>query len=364
MPSAPAKNNCPIGVFDSGVGGLSVLRQLLQQLPEEDIVYLADSAWAPYGERTPEQIAARCLQIADYLLRQHHIKALVVACNTATSQAVQHLRSRWPQLLLIGIEPAIKPAVALSQTGHVGIMATRGTVQSAKFARLLQDWGGSSHIHVQACDGLALAIENALEDRANPDGQTVHSLCQRYVAALRDAANQAAGEEQAAGAKELSGNALGAIDVLVLGCTHYPFAEEVLQGMVGEQVRLIEPGAPVARQTQRLLQQHGLLHAQRQEAQQEAQSAQEPSGGDQAGSGWASNDRGNDQVLGVEDVCAPLLTPQGAQPAHGQRQPLANKRKCPGGRLTLLATSAPQRLQSAAHRWLGLDAAVTEVHID
>mgnify|MGYP003589295767 CR=1 FL=1 len=340
MPSAPAKNNCPIGVFDSGVGGLSVLRQLLQQLPEEDIVYLADSAWAPDGERTPEQIAARGLQIADYLLRQHHIKALVVACNTATSQAVQHLRSRWPQLLLIGIEPAIKPAVALSQTGHVGIMATRGTVQSAKFARLLQDWGGSSHIHVQACDGLALAIENALEDRSNPDGQTVHSLCRRYVAALRDAA------DRATGATAPSAHALGAIDVLVLGCTHYPFAEDVLQSMVGDKVRLIEPGAPVARQTQRLLQQYGLLRAQR----QEPQSAHGQHG-----------QVGSDQALDVKDVRENPLAAQNVQQAQHPHQPLASKGQ---GRLTLLATSAPQRLQSAAYRWLGMDAAVTEVCID
>ena len=159
----PGNSRRPIGVFDSGVGGLSVLRQLLRHLPHEDMVYLADSAWAPYGERSPEQIETRCLQIAGYLQQQHRIKALVVACNTATSQAVQQLRNRWPQLPLVGVEPAIKPAVALSRTGHVGIMATRGTVQSAKFARLVQDWGGACRIHAQACDGLALAIENALD---------------------------------------------------------------------------------------------------------------------------------------------------------------------------------------------------------
>ena len=293
-----ATSACPIGVFDSGVGGLSVLRQLLRQLPHEDMVYLADSAWAPYGERSPEQIEARCLQIASYLQRQHHIKALVVACNTATSHAVQRLRARWPQLPLVGVEPAIKPAVALSQTGHIGIMATRGTVQSAKFARLLQDWGGACHIHVQACDGLALAIENALEDRSNPDGQTVYSLCERYVHALRDAASQ--------------GGAATPIDVLVLGCTHYPFAADLLQHIAGDAVQLIESGEPVARQTQRLLQQHGLLQAQQ---------------GDAQGAG------------------------QYAKNTHQ-------------GRLTLLATSAPQRLQRAVSRWLGIASDVVEVQID
>lgn len=295
--------NSPIGVFDSGVGGLSVLRQLLQHLPQEDVVYLADSAWAPYGERSSEQIAARSLQIANYLQQQHHIKALVVACNTATSHAVQQLREQHPQLLLIGIEPAIKPAVALSKTGHVGIMATRATVQGAKFARLVQDWGGESHIHVQACDGLALAIENALDGQKNPDGQTVQSLCQRYWAALQSSASQAA---DAAG--ESSDAASGAIDVLVLGCTHYPFVADVLQALAGDTVQLIEPGEPVARQTGRLLQQHGLL-----------------------------------------------------RPALGARQTTAERIQ--PGRLTLLATSNPQRLQRAAQQWLGVTAEVEVVEL-
>lgn len=286
--------NSPIGVFDSGVGGLSVLRQLLQHLPQEDVVYLADSAWAPYGERSSKQIAARSLQIAHYLQQQHHIKALVVACNTATSHAVQQLRERHPQLLLIGIEPAIKPAVALSSTRHIGIMATRATVQSAKFARLVQDWGSDNHIHVQSCDGLALAIENALEGQSNPDGQTVQSLCRRYWAAL-----------QAAGASNDA--ASGAIDVLVLGCTHYPFAADVLQALAGEAVQLIEPGEPVARQTRRLLQQHGALRPE----------------------------------FGLEQTVEQI------QPGH----------------LTLLATSNPQRLQRAAQQWLGVAAEVEVVEL-
>ena len=294
----------PIGVFDSGVGGLSVLRQLLRQLPHEDMVYLADSAWAPYGERSPAQIEARSLQIADYLQRQHRIKALVVACNTATSQAVQQLRSRWPQLPLVGVEPAIKPAVALSRTGHVGIMATRATVQSAKFARLVHEWGGACRIHVQACDGLALAIENALEGRPNPDGQTVRSLCQRYTDALRCAAIEAGGMEQPAGSTGRAAG-LGGIDVLVLGCTHYPFAGDVLQQIVGDTVELLEPGEPVARQTQRLLLQHGLLQSPTQDAH-----------------------------MGMGT-----------------------------GALTLLATSSPQRLQRAAQQWLGISAAVTPINI-
>ena len=296
----PGNSRSPVGVFDSGVGGLSVLRQLLRHLPHEDMVYLADSAWAPYGERSPEQIETRCLQIAGYLQQQHRIKALVVACNTATSQAVQQLRNRWPQLPLVGVEPAIKPAVALSRTGHVGIMATRGTVQSAKFARLVQDWGGACRIHAQACDGLALAIENALDGWPNPDGETVYSLCQRYTDALPSAAIGAGAMAQPDGQ---TGHAtgLGGIDVLVLGCTHYPFAGDVLQQIVGDAVQLLEPGEPVARQTRRLLLQHGLL----------------------------------------------------SSPTPDART----------GELTLLATSSPRRLQRAASQWLGISAAVTPINI-
>ena len=218
----------------------------------------------------------------------------------AAIQAVQQLRNRWPQLPLVGVEPAIKPAVALSRTGHVGIMATRGTVQSAKFARLVQDWGGACRIHAQACDGLALAIENALDGWPNPDGQTVYSLCQRYTDALRSAAIGAGAMAQPDGQ---TGHAtgLGGIDVLVLGCTHYPFAGDVLQQIVGDAVQLLEPGEPVARQTRRLLLQHGLL----------------------------------------------------SSPTPDART----------GELTLLATSSPRRLQRAASQWLGISAAVTPINI-
>ena len=133
MPQASS----PIGVFDSGVGGLSVLRALLAALPHERFVYLADSANAPYGERGDAFVAARTHAISDFLCAQHHIKALVVACNTATAAAIQELRHRHPHLPLIGVEPAVKPAAQLTRTGRVGVMATRGTVASDKFQRLL-----------------------------------------------------------------------------------------------------------------------------------------------------------------------------------------------------------------------------------
>ncbi len=244
MPLERAPYDAPVGVFDSGVGGLSVLRQLLRVLPEEDMVYFADTAWAPYGERSAEAIQARSVAITRFLVEQHGIKAIVMACNTATTQAVEQVRAAFPQLPIIGIEPAIKPAAALTLNGHIGIMATRGTVKSAKFQKLVDTWRGQHDIRVTACDGLALAIENDLHGHANPDGQTVDSLCQRYVQALGPFVAQ---------------DPTQGIDTLVLGCTHYPFAAEILRALIGPGVRLIEPGEAVARQTERLLRNKQLL---------------------------------------------------------------------------------------------------------
>ena len=227
----------PIGVFDSGVGGLSVLRALRAQLPQEDFVYLSDAAHAPYGERTDDYVSARALRVADYLITQHGVKALVVACNTATAAAIQVLRARWPTLPIVGIEPALKPAAAASQTKRVGVMATRSTLQSAKFKTLLDSLHGQAEFVVQACDGLAAAIENG-------DDKTTQALCETYVRAMGDFGRQA-----------------GQMDQLVLGCTHYPLVGDVLQSLVGAGVDLLEAGAPVSLQTRRVLSQADLLFA-------------------------------------------------------------------------------------------------------
>ena len=227
----------PIGVFDSGVGGLSVLRALRVQLPQEDVVYLSDAAHAPYGERTDDYVSARALCVADYLVAQHGVKALVVACNTATAAAIQMLRARWPDLPIVGIEPALKPAAAASQTKRVGVMATRSTLQSAKFKTLLDSLHGQAEFVVQACDGLAAAIENG-------DDKTTQALCETYVRAMGDFGRQP-----------------GQMDQLVLGCTHYPLVSDVLQSLVGTSVDLPEAGAPVSLQTRRVLSQADLLFA-------------------------------------------------------------------------------------------------------
>lgn len=243
MPQASS----PIGVFDSGVGGLSVLRALLAAMPHERFVYLADSANAPYGERGDAFVAARTHAITDYLCQQHHIKALVVACNTATAAAIHEVRSSHPELPLVGLEPAVKPALAVTKTGHVGVIGTRGTLTSAKFGKLMASLADQAHFVVQPCDGLAHAIERSVAlPAAAPDSPVstteTGALCERYVQAMGS-----------------FGTGPGQMDTLVLGCTHYIFVAHELRALVGQEVQFIETGEPVARQTRRLLEAAGLL---------------------------------------------------------------------------------------------------------
>ncbi len=225
----------PIGVFDSGVGGLSILRALRAELPAEDFRYLADAGFAPYGERDDSFVAERARAVAQRLLEQHAIKALVIACNTATAAAVHLLRQELPDLPIVGVEPALKPALALTRTGRIGVMATRGTLASAKFKALHGSVDLQAAFVLQPCDGLADAIES-------DDTARIHELCRKYIRELGSF-----------GAEE------GEIDTLVLGCTHYPFARAQLQALVGADVRMVETGEPVARQTRRLLEAAGLL---------------------------------------------------------------------------------------------------------
>ena len=229
-------SNAPIGVFDSGIGGLSVLQALRAQLPHENFVYLADNAYAPYGERGDGYVTERSRTVTRYLREQHGVKALVIACNTATTATIHLLRADNPQLPIVGVEPAIKPAVALSRTGRIGVIATRGTVSSAKFQALLAPLQSRAEFVVQACDGLAAAIEASV---LQPDGQNaieIRAACARYTSAM--------------GTFGLNS---GDMDTLVLGCTHYVFAAPTLRQLLGDAVHFIDIGPPVARQTQRLL---------------------------------------------------------------------------------------------------------------
>ncbi len=227
----------PIGVFDSGIGGLSILRALRRALPHEDFVYFADTAHAPYGERAEDFVLERAERITQDLVERIGIKLLVVACNTATAAAIQSLRARWPHLIIVGVEPALKPAAAASQTHRVGVLATRGTLASEKFAQLQASLADQAEFVLQPCDGLAAAIEAG-------DAALTASLCERHVRALGPLGPQA-----------------GQIDTLVLGCTHYAFAMPEFVRLAGSQVRILETGEPVARHTRRLLEQSSLLQA-------------------------------------------------------------------------------------------------------
>lgn len=228
MPTSP-RSASPIGVFDSGIGGISVLRALRVELPHERFVYLADAGFAPYGERSDAYLLARARAIAHYLVERHSIKALVVACNTATAAAIQELRHIYPNMLIIGIEPALKPALAVTKTRLIGVMATRGTLKSEKFGNLLKSMQGAARFVLQPCDGLADAIEHG-------DSIKIEALSTQYTSTM--------------GTFGLND---GEIDTLVLGCTHYPFIANQLIAKVGAQVAHVDGGAPVARHTRRML---------------------------------------------------------------------------------------------------------------
>lgn len=224
--------NAPIGVMDSGVGGLSVLKHLTRQLPHEHFIYFADSAHAPYGNKSAAEIQQRCFTIAGTLIAQG-AKALVVACNTATAAAIGSMRQHYT-LPIIGMEPAVKPAAAASKNGIIGVLATTGTLHSAQFAALLEHYGQNVQVVTQACVGLVECIE---QGQLN----TPHTLAllQQYCQPL-----------MAAGA-----------DTIVLGCTHYPFVRQYIQEIVGPNVTLIDTGAAVAKRLQQVLEQQQMLNA-------------------------------------------------------------------------------------------------------
>jgi glutamate racemase len=227
----------PIGVMDSGVGGISVLKHIHALLPHENLMYVADSKYAPYGNKTAEEITNRCMIVADYLIAQN-VKALVVACNTATAAAIDELRETF-DIPIIGMEPAVKPAAEASKNGIIGVLATVGTLKSAQFAGLLEAYGRDVKVVTQACVGLVECIE-----RGELDAPETKALIRQYTAPLL---------------------AEGA-DTIVLGCTHYPFVKHVIQEIVGDKITLIDTGAAVAKQLKRQLEEKGLLSTSKQKA--------------------------------------------------------------------------------------------------
>jgi glutamate racemase len=218
-------DEAPVGVFDSGVGGLSVLAEIRRLLPAETLHYVADCGHIPYGEKTPVFIRERCQLIAARLHEQG-AKALVVACNTATVAAVADLRERYPQWPIVGMEPAVKPAAAATRNGRIGVLATTGTLQSAKFAALLDRFALGVQVLTQPCPGLVEQVE-----RGDLQGPETRRLLQGFLEPLLAAE----------------------CDTLILGCTHYPFLRPLLAELVPPQVILVDTGAAVARRLQSLL---------------------------------------------------------------------------------------------------------------
>lgn len=211
-----------IGVFDSGVGGLSVLRHIRTALPDARLIYVADSAHAPYGDKSSEYITARSLALTAFLADQG-AEAVVIACNTATAAAATTLRREF-SLPIVAMEPAVKPAVAATKSGVVGVLATVGTLESARFAALLERYAGNVEIVTQGCPGLVERVE-----RGDLDGPETRALLERYLAPLL---------------------AHGA-DTIILGCTHYPFLAPLIRKIAGDGIALIETGAAVARELKR-----------------------------------------------------------------------------------------------------------------
>lgn len=214
-----------IGVFDSGLGGLSVLRALHQYLPLADMLYVADSGHAPYGEKDTTEIIARSEYITDFLLAQG-AQAIVIACNTATAAAAQHLRARWPDVPIIGVEPGVKPAVAHSPSGRIGVLATPGTLASPKFQHLVERHGRNAEITLQACPGLAKEIEGG-----ELDTPRLRELVAQFARPLQEAQS----------------------DTIVLGCTHYPFVRPLFEQVLGPGVRIIDTSDAVARHVAHLV---------------------------------------------------------------------------------------------------------------
>jgi glutamate racemase len=224
--------NAPVGIFDSGLGGLSVLRAVRAALPDEQLIYVADSLYAPYGERDEDFIADRTLAIGEWLIAQG-AKALVVACNTATAQSIAQARERLP-IPMIGVEPGIKPAALMSQTRVAGVLATAVTLRSARFQALAERHSTDCRFILQPGHGLVQAVE-----RCDIDSPELIELLRSYIQPMLDA------------------NA----DTLVLGCTHYPFLDQAIRSIAGDRLALIDTSVAIARQLERQLDLHGMRAA-------------------------------------------------------------------------------------------------------
>jgi glutamate racemase len=234
--SLPLLSSAPIGVFDSGAGGLSVLRHIREQLPHEHLMYFADAGYAPYGDKTAQVLQERALAIAGFLVAKG-AKALVVACNTATIAAIKLLREHYPDMPIVGVEPGLKPAAAATRNGKVGVLATERALVGEKFLQLREQitLATNAEFLLQGCPGLADQIE-----LGELDSDATRAMLERFILPLLDQ---------------------GA-DTLVLGCTHYPLVRATIENIIAQattrQIALIDTGDAVARQLARLVLAAGL----------------------------------------------------------------------------------------------------------
>lgn len=219
-----------IGIFDSGVGGLSVAREIRRQLPHEHLLYFADSAYCPYGGRPAEEIRDRSLAIGGYLIEQG-ARVLVVACNSASGAALEALRESYP-LPVVGMEPAVKPAALTTRTGRIGVMATAATLAAQRFDRLMENYAREVEVVAQPCPGLVELVE---------EGEFASERVREALTGILEPLRRAE------------------VDAVVLGCTHYPFLQEEIARVLGPQVTLIDSAPAVARQTRRVLEERGML---------------------------------------------------------------------------------------------------------
>lgn len=221
----------PIGVFDSGTGGLSVLKELLQDLPNEKFIYFADSANCPYGSKSHDEIIRLSSKVVDFLINKN-CKIIVVACNTATAAAIDWLRDNYT-LPFIGMEPAIKPAALNSKTKSIGVLATTGTFKGRLYIETSRKFASDVNVCYQVGEGLVELVENGLYN--SPEAKL---LLLRYIQPMLDCN----------------------IDQLVLGCTHYPFFKPLLETILPDNVEIIDPAPAVSKQVVRVLNENGLVN--------------------------------------------------------------------------------------------------------
>ena len=224
-----------VGVFDSGLGGLTVVSSIQRVFKGAELFYIADTAYAPYGEKTVEEILDRCDNITKYLLEKYGIEALIVACNTATSAAIKHLRENFPSLIIIGTEPGIKPAIINTKTSQVGVLATPATLKGDKYQLLVNELSNIKEVtlYEQACIGLVEQIE-----KGEIDSPKTFDMLEKWLKPMKK----------------------NGVDTIVLGCTHYPLVDNIIKKIMGNDITLIETGNAIANRLKLLSEEKGHLN--------------------------------------------------------------------------------------------------------